>query len=275
MTMDFRISVVIPSLAERRLFLKECLRSVFSQSLTPLEVIVVGHNLVIPAEYSRFVNLLKTHEKSNAAESRNHGARRAIGDYIAFLDDDDIWPSNYLQSNLPKISDRILDLGLAEIQNFSIDDQGNQHIEKSHHNKDLNQIFHLNPGIVGSNMIVKRDSFIKIGGFREALSTSEDKSLVIDFICGGFAVDFLGEAPAWIRNHSSFRLSNSVYLLIGVRSFYKLFKKKMPLASRLHNLNKISKLEFENFPTAINWVKRAVVFLYIHSVLNLLRLVRC
>src|SRR6185436_13966279 len=45
----------------------------------------------------RRIQLLKVHNHGVIAVSRNLGIRRAVGDYVAFLDSDDWWTSRKLE----------------------------------------------------------------------------------------------------------------------------------------------------------------------------------
>jgi len=96
------VSVVIPTYRHRD-YVLETLRSVFAQSFTDYEVIVVNdgsddgtEEVLRPlATASRIAYF----EQSNSgqAAARNHGLARARGEFIAFLDDDDLWPEDKLQ----------------------------------------------------------------------------------------------------------------------------------------------------------------------------------
>ena len=80
----------------------DTLDSVLSQSLNPVEVIVVddgstdGGDLVVEELYKGRVTLIR---QSNAgvAAARNTGIAYATGDYVAFLDADDLWSVHFLQ----------------------------------------------------------------------------------------------------------------------------------------------------------------------------------
>ncbi|HEY3319528.1 MAG TPA: glycosyltransferase [Planctomycetota bacterium] len=89
-----RISVVVPTFNYGR-FLPEALASVFRQTLAPCEVIVVDDGStdntpeVIAAYGERVVFLQQKNQGPSAA--RNEGIRRATGEWVAFLDADDVW----------------------------------------------------------------------------------------------------------------------------------------------------------------------------------------
>lgn len=92
--MSRRISVVIPCFNSER-YVLATLRSVLSQGWSDLEVIVVDdgssdRSAAFVAETYPTVKLIRQKNQGVAA-ARNTGIRHATGDWIAFVDSDDIW----------------------------------------------------------------------------------------------------------------------------------------------------------------------------------------
>jgi cellulose synthase/poly-beta-1,6-N-acetylglucosamine synthase-like glycosyltransferase len=87
-------SVVVPTY-NRLLFLKEALASVFAQTYSDYEMIIVDDGSTDgTASYVRDLSpLIKIICQANegASAARNQGMRVARGRYIAFLDSDDVW----------------------------------------------------------------------------------------------------------------------------------------------------------------------------------------
>jgi glycosyltransferase involved in cell wall biosynthesis len=92
-----RISAIIPVFNGER-YLAHALASVRGQTLPPAEIIVVddgstdGSAMIAVAAGARLI------QKANGgvASARNHGLKAATGDFIGFLDQDDVWPSGRL-----------------------------------------------------------------------------------------------------------------------------------------------------------------------------------
>lgn len=88
------VSVVIPAY-NAAAFLRQTLDSVLTQTYHYLEVIVVDDGSTddtarILDEYRGRLRVLQQRNAGQAA-ARNHGAQRAGGDLLAFLDSDDLW----------------------------------------------------------------------------------------------------------------------------------------------------------------------------------------
>lgn len=91
-----KISIIVPVYNAEK-YLNECVDSILSQTLTDIEVILVDdgstdNSPAICDEYTTRDPRVKTLHKPNgrAASARNAGLRIATGEYVAFVDSDDI-----------------------------------------------------------------------------------------------------------------------------------------------------------------------------------------
>ncbi len=95
------ISVVITT-HNRIDLLKRAIKSVQNQTVQPIEIIVVDDCsddetcLYISTETPHLVRLIELSTPSGANVARNRGIESAVGDCIAFLDDDDYWDPSKL-----------------------------------------------------------------------------------------------------------------------------------------------------------------------------------
>ena len=118
-------------------------------------------------------------ENSGACKARNAGALKAKGDYIAFLDDDDIWMPDKLklQAEYMKANDSVMVTGyVKELINGtericnSAPKPGEKFLEKL-----------LEYNFIGgcSVPLIRRDAFESIGGFDARYQSSQDYNLWI------------------------------------------------------------------------------------------------
>lgn len=96
------VSVIIPTYAHRD-FVLATLDSVFAQTFTDYEVIVINDGspddtavLLRPLAETGRIRYLEQ-ENTGQAVARNRGIAEAAGEFIALLDDDDLWPPDKLQ----------------------------------------------------------------------------------------------------------------------------------------------------------------------------------
>lgn len=87
-----QFSVIIPTY-DRPVMLTEAVASVLSQTLADWELIVVDDGSPTRPELPEDprIRMLSNAESLGPAASRNRGIEAATGQYLAFLDDDDVW----------------------------------------------------------------------------------------------------------------------------------------------------------------------------------------
>ena len=97
------ISVIVPVYNVER-YLEECLNSIQNQTYTDIEVILVNdgsidNSAVICEKYCEEDNRFKLINQKNQGQSvaRNKGVEASTGEFIAFVDSDDIIQRNYLE----------------------------------------------------------------------------------------------------------------------------------------------------------------------------------
>ncbi|MHC4881290.1 MAG: glycosyltransferase family 2 protein, partial [Planctomycetota bacterium] len=112
----FVVSVIIPSYNAKEL-LAEAIDSVLSQTLTDLEVVVIddgstdGTTEVVKAiDDPRIRYFYK--DNGGVSSARNMGLDKAEGQYIAFLDSDDLYSPEYLKTMVTALEDNP-DYGVA------------------------------------------------------------------------------------------------------------------------------------------------------------------
>lgn len=102
-----KVSVVIP-VCDREKELRRSVQSVLAQSYSDFEVIVVENNSRDPSSLRKVVEdvgdervrFYSLPDCDNANVARNFGVRQSTGDYVAFLDSDDEYYPDHLESGL-------------------------------------------------------------------------------------------------------------------------------------------------------------------------------
>ncbi|MBD2490262.1 glycosyltransferase [Aulosira sp. FACHB-615] len=175
-----KISVIIPTYNSERT-IKTTIDSVLSQSFTDFELIVINDgstdstlDIVSQIQDSR----LKVFSFENAGGnvSRNRGLQKAVGEFISFLDADDVWTSDKLVSQLEALQDNI-DAKVAYSWTDYIDENGKFLVSGSHItvNGDVYERLLVSNFLEnGSNPLIYREALIELGGFDESLSAAQD-----------------------------------------------------------------------------------------------------
>jgi len=96
-------SVVIP-LYNKGPHISDAIESVLSQELAPTEIIIVddastdgGREIAESIKDSRIKVFSRTNPGPGGYAARNLGIQQALGEWIAFLDGDDVWKPNHLK----------------------------------------------------------------------------------------------------------------------------------------------------------------------------------
>jgi glycosyltransferase involved in cell wall biosynthesis len=177
------ISVVIPVHNGRR-FIVGALESVERQSLAPLEMIVIddGSTDETGREIDAFTATIPViclrQEQRGAGAARNTGAALARGEWLAFLDADDLWHPDKLATQI-EYAEHHPDLGFFYSDVDLIDETGEfaqrrwatrEFVEKKLNSRQrLSRIvFDGRPFPLPSTVFMKRQLFERTGGFNTA-----------------------------------------------------------------------------------------------------------
>ena len=83
---------------DRPELLKKALRSIFSQSFTDYEIILVDDGSIIPV-LENGVSIIRHEKSTGVTASRQAALLASQGEYVAVLDDDDEWTEHARREN--------------------------------------------------------------------------------------------------------------------------------------------------------------------------------
>ncbi len=235
-----KISCIIPT-CNRTEYLKETLESVLKQTEQPHEIIVVNNGekpIVLSEIIKNKVTVYDIIPYAGVAQARNFGASLASGDFLAFLDDDDLWNPDYLKNVKEAFRNDPADCLISRLDRLY--EEKIKPNYNFHNNITIKNILIANPGITGSNIVIARNVFFKLQGFDPKLPPSEDKSLILEAILGNFKIKTLPENQAIWRMHSNTpRLTDSKRMAEGIFQFTRKYSRLMNKKQYLYNLQKI------------------------------------
>lgn len=183
---DLFISICIPAYNSEK-FILETLNSIKNQTHKNWEIIVVEDasndntkNIVETFEKNCFqkVTYFRNEKNVGASAIRNVAAGLSIGDWLAFLDSDDLWENNHLQTLIEtyrKSTNCDFIHGLAHIFDS---DTGNiinsQYLTQKTIERFPVSLFDRSYFIQTSSIMISRKLFNKTGGFNTTLRYCDD-----------------------------------------------------------------------------------------------------
>jgi glycosyltransferase involved in cell wall biosynthesis len=188
-----QVSVVLPT-RNRSSMLMQALSSALGQDGVQLEVVVVdeGSSDDTPERLERIederLHVLRHDPAKGVAPARNAAIARAGGEWIAFLDDDDIWAPENLSTQLAGAAAG--GHSLSYCRRIEIDERGTvRNVSHPTRADDLARRL-LSNNVVGtpSGVLVRADLLERVGAFDERLSALADWDLWIRAAAGGTAV---------------------------------------------------------------------------------------
>lgn len=217
-----KVSIIIPS-HNRPDMLLRAIESALVQSSSDLEVIVVDDGSTVPVAYHGAdprVRVQRQEVAQGASAARNTGVSLAEGDYIAFLDDDDLLLPEYVVSMIAFFEDhgdqidfawpalRVVDLASAKIE------EAQQHsclVLRDHPASEEDYAATAYTRTTG--MMFRSESIRAAGGFDCNLSVSEDRELVFRMLSQGYGCGSVQVPLVDFFIHAGPRLSTSDNLL--------------------------------------------------------------
>ncbi len=179
-----KITAVIPAYNGTTRYLGEAIESVLAQSRKDLELIVVDDASSDDTEglVRRYPGVRFHRRPSNGgqAAARNDGARLASGEYLAFLDQDDLWDPSIL-ATLVSILEAKAEAAAAHADGYQVDEQ-NRPLQYDTALKPANTITQMLRGghdLATSGTVFRKACFDCVGGYDENLAVWEDIDLGI------------------------------------------------------------------------------------------------
>lgn len=209
-----KVTVVIPAYNAME-FLPETLDSVLQQTFTDFEVLIVNDGST-DAIAAWFITVkddrvrLISQANQGLSGARNTGITEARGEYIAFLDADDLWASTKLEQQVHCL-DHHPEVGLVYTWTRLVDETGKPTGVKYDSQLEGNVWQQILVGDIvcsGSSAMVRRSCFDLVGGFDPDLSPAADFDMWTRIaayyhfaVVKEFLLDYRQHSSSMSRNH--------------------------------------------------------------------------
>lgn len=221
-----KVSVIIPAYNVGP-YIEETLQSVFRQTFTDYEVIVVddGSTDDIKNKIRPYMGKIKYIYQKNKglAGARNTGIKVAKGDYIALLDGDDIWLRQYLEEHLKEI-EKDSKIGIVFADAFRLQD--GKLLQKKY--KEINPVPKkigfselLRRNFVFGLSLVRRKVFSECGLFDESFRCAEDYDMWLRAAKTGYKIGFIDKPLSIYRQRKESLSRNPIKMYSTLIMMYK------------------------------------------------------
>lgn len=181
-SMSNLVSIVVPTYNRAHL-IPLCIASVLQQTYTNYEVIIVDDHSTddtdrVVREFlgDPRIQFHRLESNSGPAIARNRGIAHAKGEFIAFLDSDDLWFPEKLATQMRLIEAETLDWTASQIEDANIDTNAVVIRGNFRPNSDyLLQLLSSNCSIPMSTIIVKKSLLISLGIFDDVRGGTDKK----------------------------------------------------------------------------------------------------
>lgn len=235
------VSVVVPAYMCAP-YIAEALDSVFAQTFTDFEVVVVNDGSPDTPEleralgpYRRRVTYLAQENRGPAA-ARNTGIRAARGRFVAFLDADDAWLPEYLSEQVRALGeDPTLDAVYADAELFgdsALAGKSIMEVNPSRGEVTLERLINFRVVPVNVCTVARREALLSVGLFREGFYHAEDFHLYARLVKAGRRIGYRRKVLARVRMRPGSLTADKSRLFAGQVSVYQDLLDHMELSPR-------------------------------------------
>ncbi len=185
------VSIIIPVYNTAR-FLDECLESVVNQTYSNLEILLINdgskdNSLELCQKWAEKDQRIKVFNNSNHGVSftRNFGLDNCSGEYVAFIDSDDVVSVDYIKTMVDMLVQHGSDMSVISYTCFYNDQQPNFVLKESSNKltSDIeNVFFSISSGVICSKLYLKKlisDYNIR---FDESIAVTEDLLFNLNYV---------------------------------------------------------------------------------------------
>lgn len=196
------ISCIVPAYNSKR-YLREALESIRGQFYRPLEIIVADDGSTdgtasVVADYGKQIRFLQQPTTGPPA-TRNLGLREAQGEFVAFLDADDLWHPEKLARQMARFQARPdLDLCVAHMQNFWIPELHDEAARFQDHRRGQSM-----PGYYTGTLLARRTLFDTVGPFNTTLWHGDATDWFLRVAESGAVIELLSDVLTYHRMHTA------------------------------------------------------------------------
>lgn len=220
------VSIIIPAFNVSS-YIEDCIHSAFAQTYPHIEVICIDNNSTdetwhkleeLKQQYPQLI--IDKETKPGAPAARNKGLKLSKGEWLQFLDADDLLMPEKVAHQLSLLNETNRDVPFIAAICLKRDLKGNE--QKTYLNKEhpFKSLFVTQLGITSSNLW-NRQYIKKINGWDESLKSSQEADLMFRLLQVKDEVMYDDEALTIVRERTEGQISQQNYSEKWTRYFEK------------------------------------------------------
>lgn len=232
------VSIITPVYNGER-FIEQCIDSVLNQKYTNWELLVIDDcsqdstvDLVeVYCSKDERVKIIKNNKNKGVANSRNQGIISSKGEYIAFLDSDDLWKEEKLEKQIPFMMEKNYEFTFS---NYDVIDEESKYLRTVNCKyRKVNYNSMLKKNYIGCLTAVVRADVLK--KYSIPLIRHEDYALWLDILENDveYAIN-IGENLAYYRISKNSLSANKIKSAIWTWNIYRNYKKMSIIKSFIY-----------------------------------------
>ncbi len=272
------VSIIIPNYSTAE-FIAETLDSVFAQTFTDYEIVVINDAAPDTEElkkalenYKEKIIFIDKFENTGTSATRNFTVKHTRGDFLCFLDADDIWHPTFLEELFAFLTKNDFGMVYADTEMFGVGYRaGESFLDYNPPQGEVSRRMLIEGKciILPSGGLIKKSEFEKSGGFDPKVKRTEDFDLWMRMIFQGTRIGFLRKILFKFRIRPGSGSGDSLQRIERCMIVWQILQKKLPFTDE-ENLIVNRNIELEHaallrakgrlFINERNWSEAVKVF---------------
>lgn len=221
------IAVIIPAYNSVR-YLKETLDSVMHQTLPPVEVLVNDDGSTdgtpdLAESYGAPIRVFRRSHQGPSA-SRNFAASQSSCEWLAFIDSDDLWEPAKLHQQMEEL-ERHPQADLCYCARVAFEEENGAfrrgRVYPVPPADRIREALFRNTTFLPSSVLIRRSTFLSVGGFDPAIRFCEDWDLWLRLLHRGVRFAACAQPLLLYRQHEGNQSANAFRLLDAEKDVYR------------------------------------------------------
>lgn len=234
--MEELVSVIVPSYKRKSDLVKRALDSLLTQTYQNIEIVLVDDNAreellpyrkeletLVQTLADKRIRYIQNEENLGGAGARNEGIKVAAGEYITFLDDDDMYLPEKIEKQLAFMAENDLDVSFTNLNLYNEEDELIDVRKHELESLELDYLrrYHLTKQITGTpTFMMKKQVLEEINGF-EIVPMGQEFYLMQKVLQGNYKIGHFPYCYIKAYRTKAEAISTGKNKIVGAKALYE------------------------------------------------------